>query len=174
MLFFEPPASGPGPIISAIRKPDGSTDLTAPCCAIVVEGGWVGDYTNAILKPEAREAVKRYRDLADKGTVVADLHNGCWPEPPPFAMALQFGVHCAAKDEVVLFYLLYNTVRHVRLNASHPRTDAELAGRLGWPLHGDTLVIDTVGIKEPILHCRCFRHAAQQGAACCRTLSRDR
>jgi hypothetical protein len=150
MLFFEPPASGPGPIINAIRKPDGSRDSTAPCCAIVVEGGWVGDYTNAILKPEAAEAVRKYRDLADKGTVVADLHNGCWPEPPPFAMALQVGVNIVQrKDEVVLFYLLYNTVRHVRLNASHPKNptpswQGDLVGRYD----GDTLVIDTVGIKE--------------------------
>src|ERR1700694_200349 len=69
MLFFEPPASGPGPVLNAVRKPDGSRDLQAPCCTIVVTGGWVGDYTSAILKPEAAEAVKKYRDLADSGTV---------------------------------------------------------------------------------------------------------
>ena len=56
MLFFEPPSTGPGPVVNAARKPDGTRDLQAPCCTIVVAGGWVGDYTNPILKPEAAEA----------------------------------------------------------------------------------------------------------------------
>src|SRR5580765_2934338 len=65
MLFFEPPAAGPGPVVNAVRKPDGAIDTTAPCCAIVVAGGWVGDPANPILKPEAAQAVKKYRELAD-------------------------------------------------------------------------------------------------------------
>ena len=149
MLFFEPPQSGPGPIVNAVRKADGSRDLQAPCCAIIASGGWVGDYTNPILKPEAQDAVKKYRDLSDKGTVVADLHNGCWPEPPPFVMSLHFGMQILQqKDEVTLLYLLYNTVRHVRLNASHPRNlTPSWQGHSVGRYEGDTLVIDTVGIK---------------------------
>src|SRR5262249_21180897 len=101
MLFFEPPAAAPGRFINAIRSQDGSRHLQAPCCAIVVEGGWVGDDTNPILKPAAKDAVRKYRDLADSGTVVPDLHNTCLPEPPPFAMAIQFGVNIVQyKDEV--------------------------------------------------------------------------
>ena len=150
MLFFEPPPSGPGPIINAVRKADGTTDLQAPCCAIVVQGGWVGNYANPILTPGAAEAVKKYRELSDNGTVVPDLHNMCWPEPPPFAMALQFGVNIVQqKNEVTLFYLLYNTVRHVRLNVVHPKNltpswQGDSVGRYD----GDTLVIDTIGIKD--------------------------
>ena len=149
MLFFEPPTSGPGPVLNAVRKADGSRDLKAPCCTIVVTGGWVGDYTSAILKPEAQEAVKKYRDLADSGTVAPDLHNMCWPEPPPFAMALQFGMQILQqKNEVTLFYLLYNTVRHVRMNASHPKTvTPSWQGNSVGRYEGDTLVVDTVGIK---------------------------
>ena len=150
MLFFEPPASGAGPIVNFIRRPDGTRNTSAPCCTIIVEGGWVGDYSNPILKPAAAEAVKRYRELSDSGTVVPDLHNTCWPEPPPFAMAIQFGVNIVQqKNEIVLFYLLYNTVRHVRLNASHPKNvvpswQGDSVGRF----EGDTLVVDTVGIRE--------------------------
>jgi hypothetical protein len=149
MLFFEPPSTGPGPIVNAVRKADGTRDLQAPCCAIVVEGGWVGDYTNPILKPEAAEAVKKYRDLSDKGRVVPDLHNRCWPEPPPFVMALHFGVQILQqKDEVTLFYLLYNTVRHVRLNAPDLKNPTpSWQGNSFGRYEGDTLVIDTTGIK---------------------------
>jgi hypothetical protein len=149
MLFFEPPPSGPGPVVNAVRKSDGTRNLQAPCCAIVVEGGWVGDYTNPILKPEAAEAVKKYRELSDQGKVVPDLHNRCWPEPPPFVMSLQFGVEIVQqKDEVTLFYLLYNTVRHVRLNVSHPKSPApSWQGNSVGRYEGDTLVIDATGIK---------------------------
>jgi hypothetical protein len=149
MLFFEPPASGPGPVVNAVRKPDGARDLQAPCCGGLQAGRWVGDDSNPILKPEAAEAVKKYRELSESGTVAPDLHNTCWPEPPPFAMALQFGLHILQqKDEVTLFYLLYNTVRHVRLNASHPKNPQPSwqGNSVGW-YEGDTLVIDTVGIK---------------------------
>jgi len=149
MLFFEPPASGPGPVVNAVRKPDGAIDAAAPCCAIVVAGGWVGDPANPILKPEAAQAVKKYRDLADRGTVAADLHNSCWPEPPPFVMALQFGMQIVQqKDEVTLFYLLYNTVRHVPLNVPHPENPTpSWQGNSVGHYEGDTLVIDTVGTK---------------------------
>ena len=141
--------AGPGPVVNAVRKRDGSRDPQAPCCAIVVAGGWVGDYTNPILKPEAAEAVKKYRDLSDSGKVVPDLHNRCWPEPPPFVMSLHFGVQILQqKDEVTLFYLLYNTVRHVRMNASHPKTvTPSWQGNSVGRYEGDTLVIDTTGIK---------------------------
>ena len=111
--------------------------------------GWLGDHTSPILKPAAAEAVKKFGDLSFKGTVTPDLHNTCWPEPPPYVMGLHFGVQILQlRDEVTLFYLLYNTVRHVRLNVPHPEnpTPSWQGNSVGW-YEGDTLVIDTVGIK---------------------------
>jgi hypothetical protein len=35
MLFFEPPASGPGPIINSVRKADGTIVAQDTCCGIV-------------------------------------------------------------------------------------------------------------------------------------------
>src|SRR5229473_6635320 len=57
MLFFEPPTSGPGPVVRADRNADGSTVVQDPCCTIVQR--WLGDHTNPILKPEAAEAVEK-------------------------------------------------------------------------------------------------------------------
>src|SRR5579864_8442266 len=119
MLFFEPAPSGPGPVVNAVRKADGTVTARDACCTIVT--GWLGDHTNPILKPDAAAAVKTFGDLVVNGTVAQDLHNSCWPEPPPYVMGLHFGVQIfQQRDEVTLFYLLYNTVRHVRLIASHP------------------------------------------------------
>ena len=145
MLFFEPPPSGPGPMVNSVRKADG-TPLDA-CCGIV--NPWAGDHTNPILKPDAAEAVRKFSTLALSGTVAPELHNTCWPEPPPFVMALHFGMQIVqARDEVTLFYLLYNTVRHVHLNMPHPENlmPSWQGHSVGW-YEGDTLVIDTVGIK---------------------------
>ena len=47
-LLFEPPAAGPGPIVTKLHTPAGTLMFNA-----------IGDYTNPILKPEAAEVVKR-------------------------------------------------------------------------------------------------------------------
>ena len=151
MLFFEPPPSGPGPVVNAVRKADGTVAARETCCAMAqgAQGGWLGDHTNPILKADAADAVKKFGDLVVNGTVAQDLHNSCWPEPPPYVMGLHFGVQILQqRDEVTLLYLLYNTVRHVRLNAPHPENLVP-----SWQGHsvghydGDMLVVDTTGIK---------------------------
>jgi hypothetical protein len=149
MLFFEPPSSGPGRVVNAVRKADGTVVVQNPCCGIVNQGGWLGDHTSPILKPEAAAAVRKFGELASRGTVAQDLHNTCWPEPPPYVMSLHFGVQILQqRDEVTLLYLLYNTVRRVRLNALHPDNPTpSWQGHSVGRYEGDTLVIDTVGIK---------------------------
>jgi hypothetical protein len=146
MLFFEPPPSGPGPVIRAERKADGTGVVEDPCCRFVPQ--WLGDHTNPILKPKAAEAVKKFGDLSFSGTVTPDLHNTCWPEPPPFVLGTHFGVQILQqRDEVILLYLI-NTVRHVYLNEPHPENlTLTSQGHSVGRYEGDTLVIDTVGIK---------------------------
>jgi hypothetical protein len=153
MAFFEPPESGPGPIHIVARKPDGNLVALPQCCAIPQlsseQPGWLGDPTNPILKPEAAEAVKRFNALSVGGKAPEDLHNSCWPEPPPFVMSLHFGVEIMQQPkEVTFIYLLRNTVRHVRLNESHSRDRAPdwQGDSVGWYENGE-LVIDTTGIR---------------------------
>ena len=143
MLFFEPPASGSGPVIRAERKSDGSVAVQDPCCTLVQR--WLGDHTSPILKPEAAEAVRKFGESSVNGKVTPDLHNTCWPEPPPYVMGVHFGVHILQqREEVTLLYLLYNTVRHVRLNEPHPENlmPSWQGHSVGW-YERDTLVIDT-------------------------------
>src|SRR5258708_7709898 len=66
MLFFEPPPSGPGPIVNSVRKADGTMVPLDACCGIV--NPWAGDHTNPILKPDAAEAVRKFGTLASYQT----------------------------------------------------------------------------------------------------------
>ncbi len=147
MLFFEPPASGPGPVVIARPNPDGSLAPQMPCCSVVQS--WFGDPNNPILKPEAAEAVRRIANLSREGTVIEDAHSLCRPEPPPYVLGMHYGVLIIQKrTEVDLFYLLYNTVRRVRINAFHPRKlTPSWAGDSVGHYEGDALVIDTIGVK---------------------------
>jgi hypothetical protein len=139
-LLLEPPDSGPGPVARITRKPDGTA---------YPRGAWIGDHTNPILKPETAEVVRKRTELSMSGTVVPDMHNSCWPEPPPYVLGVQFGVLIVQeKDELTLVYLLHNTVRHVRLNTAHPKNvTPSWQGHSTGQFDGDTLVVDTVGIK---------------------------
>ncbi len=88
---FEPPSSGPGPIVSRLRRPDGTMILSV-----------VGDYTNPILRPETAGVVKKNGEMELGGTVLPNPHNQCWPEPSPFTLSIQLGMQLIQrKDEVV-------------------------------------------------------------------------
>jgi hypothetical protein len=54
---FEPPASGPGPILNRSRSPNGRSNFNQ----------LVGDYTNPILRPEAGEIVQRHGEMSLAG-----------------------------------------------------------------------------------------------------------
>ena len=135
---MEPPLSGPGPVVSKLRRPDGSIIQSV-----------VGDYTNPILKPEAAATVKKIGEMELSGTVLPNPHNQCWPEPTPFTLSIQLGMQLIQqKDKVILLYLSDHQVRQVRLNVSHsahavPSWQGESVGHY----EGDTLVIDTIGQK---------------------------
>ena len=106
---FEPPLSGPGPIVSKLRRPDGTIIQSV-----------VGDFTNPILRPHAAEVVKKNGELELSGIVIPNPHNQCRPEPTPFALNIQLGMQIIQQtDEVTLLYLSDHQVRHVRMNTPH-------------------------------------------------------
>jgi hypothetical protein len=135
---FEPPASGPGPVTNRSRKNGVSNN-----------DQFVGDYTNPILKPEAAEIVKQRGEIALKGIIGdATPNNQCWPEPMPYILS-EIAIQLLQQpDKITIIYLRDHQVRHVRMNQSHPaRVTPSWYGDSVGRYEGDTLVIDTVGIK---------------------------
>src|SRR6202045_121775 len=136
---FEPPASGPGPVRNRSRRRDGVANFQQ----------LVGDYTNPILQPWAAEVVKKHGEMSKAGIVYGNPSNQCWPMPVPFIYK-QFLVEIIQQPDMV--QLIYTApsvdVRRVRLNARHPEplTPSWYGDSVGH-YEGDTLVIDTVGVK---------------------------
>ena len=137
-MDFEPPASGAGPVTSMRHRPDGTNDQET-----------AGDYRNPILKPEAAEVVRERGALSQTGKPFPDPSNQCQPYPPPFIFAQQLGVQLMQqKDRITMLYNQDDQVRYVRLNSTHPQhVRPSWKGDSIGHYEGDTLVIDTVGIK---------------------------
>ncbi len=135
---FEPPVSGPGPILNRSRRPDGVANFQL----------LVGDYTNPILKPEAAEIVKKHGEISLSGGGYPTPSNQCWPQGVPYVF-WDFIVQLIQEPhQVTLIYRHGNEVRHVRMNAQHSAqvTPSWYGDSVGH-YEGDTLVIDTVGMR---------------------------
>jgi hypothetical protein len=150
---FEPPASGPGPVVNTVRRPqivdaDGRP-LPANNNILVSAFGTalVGDTGNPILKPNAAEIVKRHGEMSLKGSFPTPTTQ-CWPEPVPYILASVAVQMLQEKDRITFLYPNDHQVRRVRMNSSHPAqvTPSWYGDSIGR-YEGDTLVIDTVGVK---------------------------
>src|SRR5579885_1638304 len=127
--WFEPPASGPGPVTNRSRWPqrpgDSSGSVAMPPLPPGVEGvsdydQLVGDYTNPILQPWAAEVVKKFGEMSLAGITYPNPANQCWPEPMPFIYK-QFLVQLIQQpDKITMLYSGDHEVRRVRLNEPHP------------------------------------------------------
>jgi len=107
----------------------------------------VGDYTNPILQPWAAEVVKKFGEMSLAGITYPNPSNQCWPFGMPFIYKQFLMQMMQQPDRIVM---LYNgdQVRRVRLNQPHasPLTPSWYGDSVGH-YEGDTLVIDTVGVK---------------------------
>jgi hypothetical protein len=138
-FFFEPPPSGPGPVTNSMRFPNGHSDL----------GQLVGDYTNPILKPDAAEVVKRRGEIALGGMTARDPSNQCLPMSTPYILGEEQEIQILQqKDQITILYMADHQVRRVRMNAQHPaRVTPTWSGDSVGHYEGDTLVVDTIGIR---------------------------
>ena len=129
---FEPPDAGPGPVMNKTRT-------------FYMR---IGDDTNPILKPDAAEKVRAAASISRTGENFPTPSNQCTPWPPLYAWrALQMQM-LQQKDQVTILYVGDQQIRRVRLNGAHPaRVTPSWGGDSIGHYEGDTLVIDTVGIK---------------------------
>jgi hypothetical protein len=132
---FEVPPSGPGPLVALSRLSDGTSSDA-------------GDYRNPILQTAAAERVKSLGELELAGTVFPDPANQCWPWPVPYILRQMKIRILQQPDQVTILYRQDNQVRRVRMNDSHPAhvTPSWYGDSVGR-YEGDTLVIDTIGVK---------------------------
>jgi hypothetical protein len=131
-------ASGPTALVNRARRPNGTGDILR----------LAGDYSNPILKPAAEEVVKKHGELGMAGIGDPNPRNQCWPEGPPFIFTNGPTELLQTKDKVTILYVYSHQIRNVRMNQTHPAnvTPSWYGDSVGH-YEGDTLVIDTVGIK---------------------------
>jgi hypothetical protein len=153
--WFEPPASGPGPITNLSRWPvqrssglSGSVALPPSKEGISNYDQLVGDYKSPILQPWAAAVVKRFGELSLAGITYPNASNQCWPHPMLFVYKLASMTMIQQLDRIIMLYGGNSEVRRVRLNAPHPSPlKPSWYGDSVGHYEGDTLVIDTVGVK---------------------------
>jgi hypothetical protein len=136
-IGFEPPLSGAGPVVNRSRV-NGQSNLSQ----------FVGDDTNPILKPHAAEIVKRHGEIELAGQAAPNPSNQCLPMSVPYVLQRQQIQLLQQEHQITILYAEDHQVRRVRLNAKHPAhvTPSWYGDSIGH-FEGDTLVVDTVGIK---------------------------
>jgi hypothetical protein len=135
---LEPPTSGPGPVLNKSRRPDGGNNPRV----------MVGDFSNPILKLRTAEVVKRHGEISLSGTVYPTPSTLCWPSGVPYIF-FQIGLQILQEPvQITMLYLRDHEVRRVGLNRPHPaRIQPSWYGDSVGHYDGDTLVIDTVGVR---------------------------
>jgi hypothetical protein len=139
---LELPLSGPGPVRNRSREHGG------PQADVGDRRQLVGDYANPILRPWAADVVKKFGDTSLAGIGYPTPRNQCWPEQVPFVFA-NYGMQILQRpDKITILYPFDHQFRQVRLNQPHPApvTPSWYGDSVGH-YDGDTLLVDTVGIK---------------------------
>ena len=137
-LAYESPTAGLGPVENAARRPDGARDRTT----------LIGDTANPILTPRAAEIVKQFGEISRHGIGFPDPQNQCWPQSPPFILRQPATQIVQTRDQILILYQNDHQHRRIFLNETHPsRVTPSSYGHSVGHFEGDTLIVDTVGIK---------------------------
>jgi hypothetical protein len=155
---FEPLRSGPTSLVNRSRRSlaqllrDLSIDWNGPGeppsenVSNILE--LVGDYTNPVLQPWAAEVVRKFGEMSLSGVGVPSPRNQCWPGGVPFVFTSGAIQILQQPHKIAILYNYDHQVRYVRLNQSHPvRMTPAWYGDSVSHYEGETLVVDTVGIK---------------------------
>jgi hypothetical protein len=150
---FEPPPSGPGPVLNTarVRQVFDANGRPLPSTSNVRVGNpsrLVGDHANPILKPAAAEVVKKRGETSLAGAAFPTPFNQCWPAGVPYIFE-NLGLQLLQQpDKVTILYPFNHEFRQIRFAPPHPAhvTPSWYGDSVGH-YEGDTLVVDTVGIK---------------------------
>jgi hypothetical protein len=138
--------------------------------------GYVGDYTNPILKPHAAEIVKKHGEIELGGTHFLNPRTECWPTGGRLILENTTMLIIQQPDKITILYSETYEVRQVRMNQPHPtQVIPSWKGDSVGHYEGDTLVIDTVGVKvgppTPDLYAMVDLFGTPHTPACGRALS---
>jgi hypothetical protein len=135
---FEALPSGPTALVNLSRTPEGRS----------IQTRLVGDYKNPILKPEAAETVRTFGEQSKAYFGYPNPRNQCWPNGIPFVLSSNGQQIFDRGDHLTIIYRVDHQVRTVRMNAPHAaNVRPSYFGDSVGHYEGDTLVIDTIGIK---------------------------
>ena len=110
---------------------------------------WAGDFNNPILQPWTREIVKKNAESEIRREHVYTADDSCWPSGVPQVVNLLEEIQfLQAKDRAVIIYQRDHQVRWIWLDRDHSANPApSWYGESVGHYEGDTLVVDTVGLK---------------------------
>jgi hypothetical protein len=152
---FDPPPSGPGPVVQDMRYPGVNangrlrTPLTEAQRENVIEftNGWVPDLSNPILQPQTKAALEIIGEQELAAIPRPQSQTRCMPSGVPHILnSTDTIMILQTETEVSILYSRDHHVRHVYLNEEH----SEDPGPTWWGesvghYEGDTLVVDTIG-----------------------------
>jgi hypothetical protein len=99
-----------------------------------------------------RAEQKKLRDASDAGAPIATGYEACIPDGMPTMMNGMFPMEILqSRGQVTIIQESYNQVRRIYLGETLPKPDEidpTFFGRSVGRWEGDTLVVDTVGVKE--------------------------
>lgn len=153
---FLPPESGPGPVLSRPDHPYRPNDLDGKTDAASNPTYRVADLTNPILTPWSIEKMKPWNDMALSGEKIPfTARERCYPPGVPawnvFRRVAPPMIFFVQTPKVV--YMIWRSdmqVRRVYMDVPHsanpkPSWHGESVGHYE---NGDTLVVDTIALKE--------------------------
>jgi hypothetical protein len=147
---FIPPASGPGPVQQDPARPYVTNDEFRVSGRQPTEQ--LADLNSPILKPWARDVVRKRNELVLAGKPAHPPHASCWPVGVPgfllrpMTQAMYF---IQTPKVVVMILSSKQEIRHVYLTDRHsPNVKPSWYGESIGRYDGDTLVVDTIGIDE--------------------------
>ena len=134
------------PIASAKEgKPVARLEVNSKDAEEIMAGNW----DNPILQPWARDIVKKNADSEVALKHVYQADDSCWPVTVPAILNMREAVQwLQTKDRITLLYQRDHQIRRIWMNQKHSaKVEPSWYGESVGHFEGDTLVVDTVGVK---------------------------